>query len=224
MAIGDQQRSTDYQALISLPGSPRVMFRSTVVTVTNAYCPPNILASGCSSSRNLDNFILVGQANTRINDLNTGCAAGNYDNRTSQSATLMAGIAYTAFASSLATPGQNLGIWIDFDNDCVFEPSEQVATRVLNSTLNTPVVLTIPTVAGGAVLGVHRMRVAVLYNVPVNPCGPPATFGEMHDYSVNIIATASKLHLLKINFLIPSVVRFLKGKIFQEEILEVSIS
>lgn len=110
----------------------------------------------------------------------------------------MVGTAYTAFASSQATPGQNLGIWIDFDDDRVFEPSERVATRVLNATLNTPVVLTIPTVVGGAVLGIHRMRVAVLYNVPANPCGPPATFGEMHDYSVNIIASAGKLHSLKI--------------------------
>ena len=105
----------------------------------------------------------------------------------------MTGTTYTAFASSQSTPGQYIGIWIDFDDDCIFEPSEKVGARLLNSTLNTPVTMVIPTVAGGAVVGVHRMRVTVLYNVVANPCGPPATFGETHDYSVNIIAYAGKL-------------------------------
>ena len=168
-----------------------------IVTVVSAYCRPSILSSGCVSQGTIDNFILVGESNTRINDLNTGCAATNYDNLTSQSVTLMTGMAYTAFVSSQYSVNENLGIWIDFDDDCIFEPSEQVAVGILNSTLNTPVTVTIPTVAGGAAVGVHRMRVTVLNNVVANPCGPPASFGETHDYSVNIVAYAGKLSNFK---------------------------
>lgn len=109
----------------------------------------------------------------------------------------MIGTAYTALVSSQFGSNENLGIWIDFDDDCIFEPSERVAVRILNSTLNTPVTVTIPTLVGGGTVGVHRMRVTLLYNVVANPCGPPATFGETHDYSVNIIASASEYsHLI----------------------------
>lgn len=168
------------------------------MTVISAYCRPAVLPTGCTAQDTINNFILVGESNTRINDVGTGCAATNYDNRTSQSVTLMAGRAYTAFVSSQFSSGQNLGIWIDFDDDCVFEASEQVTTRLLNSTLNTPAVLNIPAIGSGAVVGVHRMRASVLYNIPANPCGPPATFGETHDYSVNIIAYTGKLNLFSL--------------------------
>ena len=163
----------------------------------SAYCRAAVLASGCGSQDNINNFILVGESNTRINDLNTGCAATNYDNRASQSVTLMTGTAYTAFISSQFGSNENVGVWIDFDDDCIFEPSEQVGVRILNSTFNTPLTMTIPTVGGGAAVGVHRMRVTLLYNVVANPCGPPAAFGETHDYSVNIVAYAGKLSNLK---------------------------
>ena len=151
-----------------------------------------MLANGCALQDTINNFILVGESNTRINDLNTGCAANNYDNRIAQSVTLMTSSVYTAFVSSQYSSSEYVGIWIDFDDDSVFEPSEQVGARLLNSTLNTPVTMTIPA-AGGSVVGVHRMRVSVLYAVPANPCGPPASFGETHDYTVNIIAYAGEL-------------------------------
>lgn len=162
------------------------------MTVASAYCAPFVLASGCALQDTINNFILVGESNTRINDIGTGCAANNYDNRIGQSVTLMTSMTYTAFVSTQFSSNEYLGIWIDFDDDFVFEASEQVGARLLNSTLNTPVTMTMPA-AGGSVVGTHRMRVTVLYAYPANPCGPPATYGETHDYTVNIIAYTREL-------------------------------
>lgn len=169
-----------------------MIFPSTIVTVASAFCAPMVLPSGCGFGDTINTFMLVGESTTRINDLNTGCAASNYDNRTSQSVTLFVNMAYTAYISSQYSSGEYYGIWIDFDDDCVFEASERVSSGLLTSTANTAITVTIPTVGGGAAVGVHRMRVTILWNVPANPCGPPASYGETHDYSVNIIAYSSK--------------------------------
>ena len=175
-----------------MPGTPPVIFPSTTVTVVSAFCAPMVLLYGCSYSDTINTFILVGESNTRINDLNTGCAANNYDNRTSQSVTLFVNMVYTAYIASQFSSNEYYGIWIDFDDDCVFSASERVSSGLLTSTSNTPITVTIPTVGGGAVVGIHRMRVTILYAVTANPCGPPASYGETHDYSVNIIAYSSK--------------------------------
>lgn len=179
-----------------MPGTPPVIFPSTIVTVVSAFCAPFVLSSGCGFGDTINNFILIGESTTRINDLNTGCAANNYDNRISQSVTLFVNMVYTAYIGTQYSSGEYYGIWIDFDDDSVFEASERVSSGLLTSTSNTAISVTIPTVGGGAVVGVHRMRVAILWNVPANPCGPPANYGEIHDYSVNIIAYSSKFKIL----------------------------
>ena len=190
--MSSQPKSSDYRCVITLPGPPVMMFTSTLVTVTSAYCAALVLPSGCIYADTVNDFILVGESNTRINDIGTGCAANNYDNRTSQSVTLFTNMAYTAFVGTQYSSSEYVGIWIDFDQDSTFSASERVGSGLLNSTLDTPITMTIPSVAGGATIGVRRMRVTVLYATIANPCGPPAYYGETHDYSVNIIAYACK--------------------------------
>lgn len=192
LTVSTQSASSDYRCVITLPGPPVMIFTSTLVSVVNAYCAPFLLIYGCIYADTINNFVLVGESNTRIYDLNTGCAANNYDNRTSQSVNLFAGMTYTSFISSQYSSSEYSGIWIDFNNDCVFSSTEMVGSGLLSGTADTPISMVIPTVAAGGTLGVHRMRVAVLYYTTANPCGTSASYGEIHDYSVNIISYACK--------------------------------
>lgn len=169
-----------------------MIFTSTIVTVINSFCPPTVIS--CSLSDTINNFILVGELCTQINDLGTGCSTNAYDNRTQQSITLYENKTYTALVSSQYSLSERVAIWIDFNNNFVFEPSEMVASRMLNSTLNTPVTITIPSVGSGGFLGIHRMRVSLAYSNTPDPCSrPPILYGETHDYMVNIIGYASRL-------------------------------
>jgi hypothetical protein len=190
----DQPKSTDYRCSITLPGPPVIVFLSTTVTVVSAYCAPFVLTYGCNYGDTINDFILVGESNTRINDIATGCAANNYDNRISESVTLFAGMAYVAFISTQYSSSEYVGIWIDFNNNCDFESSEEVGSIVLSSTSDTAITITIPAIGSGVAVGTYRMRVTDLYAAVANPCGPPAFYGETHDYTVNIIAYACKLN------------------------------
>ncbi len=75
----------------------------------------------------------------------------------------------------------------------MFETSEQVTSGTMNGVANTVMTLSIPAIGSGVTAGVHRMRAVDAYASTPNPCGPPAVYGEMNDYSVNIIPYACKL-------------------------------
>ena len=162
---------------------------STIVTVKNAYCAPRVVS--CSASDMIDNLRLMGEANTTIINRATGCSTNSYDNRTAESVTLMANRSYIVLISSQYATSQHLSIWIDFDDNAVFQSTERVAYQLLNSTLDTPVVITIPTISSAVRVGVHRMRVTLSYSILPDPCNPTNTYGETHDYSVVIVAFSS---------------------------------
>ena len=158
---------------------------SSIVTVVNAFCPPR--AVSCSLSDVIDDFIFMGEVSTQIYNLATGCSANAYDNRTGQSVSLVPNTAYTLLVSTLYSLSEQISIWIDFDDNSVFAPSEQVATRALNSTYDTPVIITIAPIGSVTKTGMHRMRATLAYSSTPDPCSPTNTYGETHDYSVNIL-------------------------------------
>lgn len=184
--------STDYQCQIVTPSPTSMIFTSTIVTVTVGvvYCAPTVVR--CDDGDTINNFILLGESGTKINDIETNCSVNSYDNRTSQSITLFNGMVYTALVSSQYSPGEQFEIWIDFNNNKVFESNESVTYGLLNSTYDTPVVLTIPTASSGGTPGIYRMRAVVAYGNTPNPCNPSYTYGETHDYTVNIISYTRK--------------------------------
>jgi hypothetical protein len=64
----------------------------------------------------------------------------------------------------------------------------------LNTLDNTQISLYIPSIGSGATLGVHRMRAVVAYNAVLDPCAPSYTYGETHDYTMNITSYTRKLN------------------------------
>ncbi|WP_046743271.1 GEVED domain-containing protein [Kordia zhangzhouensis] len=87
---------------------------------------------------------------------------------------------------------EGVGVWIDFNQDGDFFDSGEL---VFNSTPSTTAVVSGNfTVPGTALAGNTRMRVQMQYNVtPSDPCDVVATgfdYGEVEDYTVNIVAAS----------------------------------
>lgn len=159
------------------------------------YCIPNDNGGGCGDGDDINTFILFGQNGTQINDINTGCAPfGAYEDFTALSVDLSQGESYIATISTEYTGTQdNVAIWIDFNDDEVFDSSEQVAGEYDLTVAGIPVTITIPP---GSTLGSHRMRVFQQYAVDpffMDPCNAfdDAYYYESHDYSVNIVPPPS---------------------------------
>jgi hypothetical protein len=169
----------------------------TVITTTNTtYCPTCV--DNCNSfGDDINNFILIGELGTQIFDLATNCSVNSYDNRTQESVSLYENTNYTAQVSNQFGSGEHLAIWIDFNNDFQFESSEQVAAQTFSSTSNTNVNVAIPSSSLGATTGVHRMRATLAFSATPNPCGTSSTYGETHDYTVNILSPVGKLYHVK---------------------------
>jgi len=182
--ISDQAYSTDYRCVIIMP-SPLLIFPSTTITVINAFCAPT--AVNCGALDTINNFVLIGELSTYINDLATGCSSGAYKNSSSLSVTLYLGRSYTITTTTQYSPNEYFAVWIDFNDNRVFETTEKLANVLYNGLSNTLVPITIPTVGSGGALGIHRMRAVAAYaNSLPNPCANSITYGETHDYSVNI--------------------------------------
>lgn len=79
-------------------------------------------------------------------------------------------------------------IWIDFNNDGDFDDNgEQVFSKAASTTTTINSSFNIPSSAN---IGTTRMRVSMQYNAIPSPCGD-FPYGEVEDYSVNIITASS---------------------------------
>src|ERR1035437_3974154 len=99
---------------------------------TNAqtYCTPSFL-QGCTFGDEINDFFLTGESPTAIHDVATGCSGtvgAGYDNRTGESVTLKQGTSYTVSVDDAAGAilPDNFQVWIDFDNNGTFSPSESI--------------------------------------------------------------------------------------------------
>jgi len=87
---------------------------------------------------------------------------------------------------TIASPstGDDIGVWIDFDHDGVFDDEENLICEMDN---NQGVFNWEISVPGDATLGETRMRLKDKYwEMGCDPCGY-TTWGETEDYSVNIV-------------------------------------
>ncbi len=118
---------------------------------------------------------------------NTSGNNGGYGNYTNLSATLLKGASY----SIELTPGfimeaahfEYWTVYIDYNQDGIFEPNEIVAKG--NAAIRVIKSFTIP---AAALNGPTRMRIQMQEGVgQTNPC-TTYTYGEVEDYTVNIIS------------------------------------
>lgn len=83
-------------------------------------------------------------------------------------------------------------VWIDFNQNGLFESREKVVTRFSSRATNLVANIAIPS---DAVLGKTRMRVSMKRNKPQNACSK-FLFGEVEDYTINITGNINGLETL----------------------------
>lgn len=167
------------------------------VSARAQYCTPQYSTASwgnCQADDMIDDFTLTGYNGSNISDLNTGCssATDGYDDRTTvvPAIDLQQGGTYNGTLSSVFGSGQNVRIWIDFDNDQVFASSEQIGFfGPFGGPSATPFSITLPFTA--PVANNLRMRVRLVFSTSAASIDPCANYtnGETHDYLVNVIAT-----------------------------------
>ncbi|WP_198174727.1 GEVED domain-containing protein [Spirosoma arboris] len=167
---------------------------STTTMVIAPYCSPYFASDGCPYSINITDVAINGTTLSQ----NSGCSPSSsnyYTSFTGVSGTVTAGQSSTFTVTKGAWNGMGGSIWVDLDNNGIFETSEQLYQMSVVNTASTfsgslfiPASITANTVA---------MRVVVAYlTVPSDPCGGYA-YGETEDYILVIkpacIAPAASL-------------------------------
>jgi hypothetical protein len=187
-----------FSRLIGLAARKRNIIRAAGLTIVFAaltisgfaqYCVPQY-SNGCSFGDDINSITLTGVGASTINDLNTGCGLNGYDDRTAvvPAVDLMQGSSYSG---TLSTNGgfEFYKIWLDLDNNNVFDQTEALTAVIGPASFSTPGPITI-NIPISASVGLHRMRIRLLgggFTPNMDPCSLISE-GEAHDYLVNVVA------------------------------------
>ena len=109
--------------------------------------------------------------------------AGSYDNQTDSFITLSAGMAFD-FSTTYVGGANGVNIWIDYNDNLIFEDDELVFSLADSNTTKTGTI----TVPGDTPIGEYRMRVRSQYGSTANPpaCGS-VTYGSTIDFTLNVV-------------------------------------
>ncbi|MHC1774635.1 MAG: GEVED domain-containing protein [Lentimicrobium sp.] len=168
-------------------GSNSILTALATVPITNTYCTTTITGNPGATGDCLNNLFFAD-----ITNINSGDAATDYTYYSSLTANLVAD-GTTIYDISLQAGGasssfaQQFRIWIDYNQNGIFETSESVfsTTVATYSPTYATGAITIPTAAYN---GVTRMRIASKYSSVV-AATESCTFngyGEYEDYNVSI--------------------------------------
>ena len=148
------------------------------------YCLPTY-NNACTSGDHIESFSF----NTILN-LNTGCTNPGANNYTDYTATFSTNInpnqTYTVTCEAGANWGQYFAVWIDFDQNLVFDPSEHfdIGYAAAGTSISTPI-----TIPGAVVPGTTTLRVLCHFGTGAIGAGDACaaqTWGECEDYAVVI--------------------------------------
>ncbi|TSE11421.1 M14 family zinc carboxypeptidase [Aquimarina algiphila] len=153
----------------------------TTVETTITYCT----STGTNVSFEYIDYVEIGGI------ANSTVANGGYGDFTSlvgsigygaNTIILSAGFANTAYR-------EHFSVWIDYNQDGVFDTTEQIVSNSSNSSANQSFNFDVPNTASS---GNTRMRVSMKYSTASGACDT-FTYGEVEDYTINIgTSTLSK--------------------------------
>ncbi|MCD9853447.1 fibronectin type III domain-containing protein [Epilithonimonas sp. JDS] len=147
------------------------------------YCRP----SSTNTTNYISNFTTTKGYTSNISNTSTYTTGGYQDNYATQKVEMYAaGTVDFSFTSTGGSAGT--AIWIDWNNNLVFESSERVYGLASYVTSGSGSI----TVPAGTAVGDYRMRVRTMYlsngNV-VDPCNSSITRSEAEDYKFTVVAT-----------------------------------
>ncbi|MFN5652826.1 MAG: GEVED domain-containing protein, partial [Flavobacteriia bacterium] len=180
--------STWYQCVVTCSNSASSGTSDPVQVLYNPYCNP-AYTYGTQYGDLISNVAITG---TTLNN-NSGTATNGpsytyYSNL--PAAVMQAATSYQVQVTCGSFPYQAFAVWIDYNDNYIFEPSEKVGFSTAYTTTSFQTVSFNINLACTPPLGVHRMRVRGVYYTPgasIDPCAS-YFYGETEDYNVNIIA------------------------------------
>src|SRR5690554_592166 len=157
------------------------------IAMAQTPCIPSY-STGCNLGDRISNVTLQGEFVLLNNS--TQCSTNGYGDYTSMNAPDLApGMSYDiSVTTDYGSPTfEDVRIWIDYNDDGVFDSSEEIGNSNGNGMGSGTVTynFSVPTTVSP---GTYTMRVRLVYNggANIDPCNS-ATWGETEDYSVNII-------------------------------------
>jgi hypothetical protein len=179
---------TWYQCIVTCTNSASSAISTPVQVLYNPYCDPQYYY-GTQYGDLISNVAITG---TSLNN-NSGTAAGGpsytyYNNL--PPAIMAAASSYQVQVTCGSYAYQAFSVWIDYNDNNVFEASENVGYSPAYTTSSFQTVSFNINLACTPPLGIHRMRVRGVYYTPGASIDPCATYyyGETEDYDVQIIA------------------------------------
>ncbi|MCY1635873.1 choice-of-anchor L domain-containing protein [Marinifilum sp. D737] len=151
-----------------------------VVSVGASYCEPNVQ---CATDWWGGNIFYLSRLQIGSIDNSSNCEA--YGDFSSMTANVVRGSDYTANIEVVNSWGYPvyLRLWVDWNQDGDFNDSNE-EINVSDGRNSAAVIITIPE---NAVLGKTRMRVKLDYNNNSDPCQSSHFYGEVEDYTLNIL-------------------------------------
>jgi hypothetical protein len=169
---------------------------NSVTSFTTSAEPANCIpltSSGCSLSDRIDLFRLKGESSELLINTGTTCASGAYTDTTDHPIVIDLARGKTYWGQMKAgTTNDYLTIWIDGNDNGIFENTERLMNNYLMPTTTGNFNLFIPL---STPLGNHRMRARLVYysSAPTtvsSPCGSFA-YSDTKDFLVNVTASGS---------------------------------
>lgn len=184
-----QTSNTYYQCEVSC-GNAISTSNSVLVGVnnpSNCYCIPNY-SVGKTFGDLISNVVITGT--TLSNATGTSPVNPSYTYFTglpTMTAALQSGFTYEMNITVGTYQDQNVAVWIDYNDDALFSPSERIGYTANAIGSNGTGVFAIA-LACDAAPGVHRMRIRDVYQIDAATIDPCSTYqyGETEDYDVLI--------------------------------------
>ncbi len=159
------------------------IYITTTSTVTS-YCA----ASSYSTQYEHIDFVGIGEiSNVTSND-------GGYRDYTNLVANLSIGVNKIELSAGFAdsTYEESFAVWIDFNQNKIFEASEMVVSSAVVVPVRSDIISYDFIVPSVAKLGNTRMRIGLQYDGVPRACNQDFAYGEVEDYTVNIMPFNSK--------------------------------
>src|SRR5690625_4021069 len=150
-------------------------------TNDTSYCEPE----GTNSSRYIDNFSATGDGDQEIDNQGSGFSDGGYGDFTDMVVSVNAHSEIN-FEADIESGTGGFRIWVDWNNDGIFDPEEEVAYQSSGYSANHEGSFDIP----GNADGDYRMRIVSHYlstSGDIDPCETGFIYGEFEDYTVSVI-------------------------------------
>jgi hypothetical protein len=184
-----QTASTYYRCVVTCTNSAETTNSNpaqvTMKTYTDCYCTPPPTEYGCNTYH-ITNVTTIG-GTTNINN-ETDCSINNYADYSSTKSASFVQLSDATISLTSSNNTSAFSVWIDFNDNGLFEAPEQVIAKNSNGAANTvSQTFTIPETAAP---GSHRMRIRsdnYGQGTPSNPCSRLQN-GETEDYNFIVIA------------------------------------